>query len=1199
MFRVVIILLILFCQVYSDQKSNQRFRELGFEYKIKSNKIGLVNYKKPDHKIENLSIDQKLYKKINIPNSASISNPGEPDLPSSSTFIAVDPNKKYSVSVNVLSSRIIDNITIAPKGSWENDPSIESFEGEEYSNNGFYPQKIATLSETKYLRELAVVSLNVTPFRYFPSENRLEEYTDIEIEIIEMDNVLDNDSYIPQKRSRAFEPLYQSMVANYESLQREHIPYQKPSILYVLPSNIGNLINVVNALMDWKKRVGYEVNYVFSSNIVNSSTNLKNYIETAYESWDDPPEYVTIIADAEGSYDVPTFFENYSGYNGEGDHPYSTLVGSDFLPEVFLGRLSFDSQSHLETIISKTLNYESNPYMGENWFKRAALIGDPSDSGISCIITNESIKEMLEMNGYSDIRTVYSGNFASQMQNNLNDGLGFFNYRGFYGVSGFGESNLINTTNGFMLPIATVITCGVGSFGTEESLIEKFIRAGTSQVPKGSVACIGTATLGTHTMFNNVVDMGFYYGALIDDIPSVGGALMAGKLYLAKAYPSNPNQWVSIFTHWNNLMGDASLQMWTSLPEMLNVTHNYSLPKGTNYIDIVVKNSEQNPVEDAWVTIYKANELVESKYSDSNGFVRLDVTTVQNGDILVTVTKNNHYPYKSSFQIYDPGPSVNLHSEGIIIDDSGNGGSIGNADGFVNPGETIALVVAVTNYGNESVQGISGSISTDNSGVQVISDAFNYGELNSGDIVNNNSAPFTVKINSDVEHGSEVHLILSLVNESGYSSTGLIELIVEGKNLFAYGVDIPGTNVDVLSPGQSSIVDIELYNSGSVSANNITGTITSGSNAIEIIDNNGSWFSVYPGMYSSSSTGDNSFMINATEETIPGTIANIILNVESEDGYSSSSIIPIQIGTPVVTDPLGPDSHGYYMYDSGDIDYLLSPTYEWIEIDSRYGGQGTYLSSLDDNGDNDDDVQTINIPFDFKFYGVQYRDISISSNGWISFGETEMSSFRNYPMPGPGGPGQMVAVFWDDLKLTNSGRVYTWYDSNEKIFIIQWSRVRTYQNNSTETFQVILRDPTYYMTPTGDGEILIQFMEFNNTTNGSYSWSQIHGDYCTVGIEDHTMTKGLTYTFNNTYPDPAMPLGDETAILITTRGSEMRLDGDLNMDAIVDINDLLILIDHIVANQTQFNPFLADVNNDGMVNILDMVKLIQMVMGYE
>ena len=205
------------------------------------------------------------------------------------------------------------------------------------------------------------------------------------------------------------------------------------------------------------------------------------------------------------------------------------------------------------------------------------------------------------------------------------------------------------------------------------------------------------------------------------------------------------------------------------------------------------------------------------------------------------------------------------------------------------------------------------------------------------------------------------------------------------------------------------------------------------------------------------------------EDVIPGTVAHLVLSVNTDDGYSNSSVIPIQIGIPTVTDPTGPDSYGYYIYDSGDMEYLLSPVYDWVEIDARYGGDGTYLSSLDDNGNNDDDVETVDLPFDFRFYGRVYDEISICSNGWIAFGGTDLSSFRNYPLPGAGGPAKMVAVFWDDLKLTNSGRVYTWYDSNNKLFIVQWSRVRTFQNNTTETFQIILRDPNYYVTPTNDG----------------------------------------------------------------------------------------------------------------------------------
>ena len=91
---------------------------------------------------------------------------------------------------------------------------------------------------------------------------------------------------------------------------------------------------------------------------------------------------------------------------------------------------------------------------------------------------------------------------------------------------------------------------------------------------------------------------------------------MAGKLWLSRTYPSNPNQYVDTFTHWNSLMGDASLQMWTAYPEMLNVSHGYSLMKGTNFIDFNITDSGSNPVEGAWVTVYKEGVLLESKYSN-------------------------------------------------------------------------------------------------------------------------------------------------------------------------------------------------------------------------------------------------------------------------------------------------------------------------------------------------------------------------------------------------------------------------------------------------------------------------------------------------------------------------------------------------------------------------------------------------------
>ena len=127
-----------------------------------------------------------------------------------------------------------------------------------------------------------------------------------------------------------------------------------------------------------------------------------------------------------------------------------------------------------------------------------------------------------------------------------------------------------------------------------------------------------------------------------------------------------------------------------------------------------------------------------------------------------------------------------------------------------------------------------------------------------------------------------------------------------------------------------------------------------------------------------------------------------------------------------------------------------------------------------------------------------------------------MASFRNYTLPGPGGPSPIVAVFWDDLKTTGNAEIYKYIGEN--FVIIEWSEMKTYNNNSSETFQIILYDNTN-LTPTGDSEILIQYKDFNNTSDGSWSsYPPMHGSYCTIGIENNLGNMGLEYSYNNASP---------------------------------------------------------------------------------
>ena len=101
----------------------------------------------------------------------------------------------------------------------------------------------------------------------------------------------------------------------------------------------------------------------------------------------------------------------------------------------------------------------------------------------------------------------------------------------------------------------------------------------------------------------------------------------------------------------------------------------------------------------------------------------------------------------------------------------------------------------------------------------------------------------------------------------------------------------------------------------------------------------------------------------------------MVLEISTTDGLEQNKLISLQLGRVGERDPLGPDAYGYYIYDNNDSSYDLAPTYDWIEIVNNGGTQ----ISFNDGGDGEsgswgfsDDVETIELPFDFQFYGIVF-----------------------------------------------------------------------------------------------------------------------------------------------------------------------------------------------------------------------------------
>ncbi|MCD4796034.1 MAG: hypothetical protein K8R49_02545 [Candidatus Cloacimonetes bacterium] len=1096
-----------------------------FEHTSSGKEYTEVNFSLNGYNIETIRENEIDYQKISYWKEGNSLQVGKPDLPKFTRLISIPNEGSVSFEIIYTEDEIVKDISIYPTQELQSENNMKPFKfiiDEDYYQNGYaFPTNIVEIGEPVILRDQRVVSISINPFQYDPQTKTLRIVRDVDIVVNASGKGGINPKILDKKRSRFFEPLYRSTILNYDSVRERNGEYQNPSYLFIYPDD-ATLLSNLEYLSDWKHQKGFDVTLASTAETGTTNTSIKNYIQNAYDNWENPPEFVCLVGDVGGSYDIPTFYITY--YSAEGDHPYAQLEGNDVLEDIFIGRISISSIADLQTYIVKVLNYEKEPYMDETgWYNTSLMVGDPSISGPSTVFINQSIVEMMQQHAPNIVATeVYSGSFSSLMTSNLNSGVSYFNYRGWLNMSGFGNTDINNLTNYKKLPFAVFLTCSTGGFASGESRSEAFIRAGSASNPTGAIAAIGTATTGTHTNFNNCIDAGIYYGVFVDNIYNPGGAVNRGKLALYEHYPQNPDGHVDNFSHMNTLIGDPGVELWTGIPRNLFADYETQISPGTNYLEVTVINIVEAPLEGAWVTAYMDDdEIFATGFTDETGFIALPIDADAEGTANLTVTKHNYIPHLGGFDVGEIDRFVNVFN--VMIDDDISGTSTGNDDGVINPGEAIELKVSLKNFGSQTANSVTATITTDNNFVTITDDVEDFGSILSG-----NSAycidDFDISIDEDVLGGTEIKIDIVIEDNIRNSWNDIIFLVVEGANLDVVDYTIDDAN-GYLDPGETVEMNVTIQNNGLVTANAVSGILSSTDSRVTVSDVNG-YFGTITGEGGQASNTADTFEVAASTQLVVGTQIMMELHLYNADGYDSTVQFILGIGEVSITDPVGPDAYGYFCYDDGDTGYLSVPTYEWIEINSI----GTNLN-LSDPGD-DGDSETINsLPITFRMYGEEYDSATVCSNGWIAPGGSTQASFMNSPIPGPQGPSPMIAPFWDDLK-TGSGGVYWYHDSSLHTVIIEWDNMQNDYNNDEETFQVILYDANYYPTTTGDSEIKLQYKIINNTNSGSYP-SQ-HGQYSSVGIEDPTGTIGLEYTFNNSYPDAAKHLQNEMALLITS-----------------------------------------------------------------
>jgi len=922
---------------------------------------------------------------------------------------------------------------------------------------------------------------------------------------------------IPQTVSAAFLPLYKSLIDNFDRSYLRDASVAPSKMLIITHQS---LLGYTQVFTDWKNQKGIETEVVIKSDIGTTSAQIKDYIQNVYDTSEVPPDYVLLTGDTDGDYEIPSFYiVSTGGESNVTDHPYTLLDGDDYFPEMIIGRMSFDSVIEYQTIISKTLSYEKTPFMGStHWFENATLVaGNYSSSPpmpTTPVKATKWLKDKMIDYGYNNIDefyywppyyNVFPG--SAQITASINAGVGVVSYRGWGDANGwhyplYHREHLDDLNNGEMLPIMTSIVCNTGDFANsvDPCFGEKWVRMGDPGNLSGGVVFVGPSDLHTSTKLNNSIFSGLWYGVLDEDNLAFGSAVLRGKYELYDNFPLNrePGDYVEFYFSVYNILGDPSLSMWTTVPQDITCTLPTEVNVGTNFIEIDLPD-----LDGAIVTAIKDDEFFNTAVVE-NGSVVIYLESQTAGEIILTITKPNYYPLQETITVNQANVDLGLTD-------------VTPASALIS-GATVQLDITITNYGAQSAPSVSADLSSNNGFVNINTTTANFGNIGAG---STSTQGYEIEIETNCPNNEIVEFDLAISD----GSDAKFQIIISGL-IFEFDNIVINDDNGILEPNEESPISVSFTNLGSFEANSINTELIALSSDVNVVNSN---FDV--GNVSADETVVAEFTIEAADDCFVGISVPFQIDISDANGLNTTIYFSIEIGDIDNFAPTGPDTFGYYAYDSNDQFYINCPDYEWIEIDPQEGGNG-YVFEL-----GDDRSVIIPMSFDFPFYGEVSDSLTICTNGWISMHPTWETYFRNWNIPSALGPYGMIAPYWDDLIGEEIGeehadmRICYYYDETENIFIIEWNKcVNRYDNSSIEKFELILYDPASYPTASGNGEIQFNYKFANNP--------DVTSNYSTVGIENHDQSAGLLYTYANIYPQSASPLQNEFSIKFTTEEPE-------------------------------------------------------------
>ncbi len=930
----------LYTGVLADNYSyKDSWGKAGYTLESQNNNKVIVNYSIKNFSLESMQVNGESMMNLELPGVFLPNDAGAPNLPGTGRYIAIPQGAKANLKILSYRTETFNNVDLAPapRIPWDTEegPLDYSKDMTIYSANEFYPAEPIKLSDHDIIRGVDVVMLGITPFHYNPVTKQLVVYRDVKIEVeFTGGNGQFGDNRL---RSRWWDPLMEDMFMNYESLPKVdyNASYQASDetgceYLIITP-NDAVFQQWADSIKKFRTNQGILTKIVTLNDIGgNNVSTIENYLNDAYNNWDIPPAACLIMADYGTNADDRIIAPIWDSYCAS-DNIWGDVNGND-MPDIVMARMTAQNATHLETMVTKILNYERTPptsadfynhpitalgFQTERWFQicseavagfwenaqgketvriNKTYIGNPNSDPWSTATNTSTVVNVFGPNGLGyipatpgQVNCTWNGS-ANDVVNGINDGSFMLQHRDHGGEDGWGEPSFsnsnINSLNNTDLTFIWSINCLTGKYNMSgECFAEKFHRYTKNGENSGCNGIVAASEV-SYSFVNDTYVWGCYDNMWPDFLPDYGTtpdsrgvypafASAAGKYFLQQSsWPYNTSN-KEVTYNLFHLHGDAFMTVYSEVPQDLTVSHNPILYAGVTTFEVSANNG-------ALIALTVNGEIIGTA-TGTGAPVSITIPgQVPPDQMLVTITLQNYYRYESLVDVIPPtGPYV-VKDEYAINDNAG-----GNGNGMMDYGETNLLSLTVKNVGVQQADNVTVTLSTDDDYVTVTDATEDYGNIAAGatSVVTDG---FAYDVANDLPDGHSVSFLVSATDGSNVWES---YISIPGHAPVLEYVDFTISGDGKIDPGETVDITVNVENSGSSDAFNLVGELLTSDPYLTINTSSATY-----GDLSAGGNASGTFNVTASAATPAGHMADLTFEVNADLGIQGSGAFNVVIG---------------------------------------------------------------------------------------------------------------------------------------------------------------------------------------------------------------------------------------------------------------------------------------------------------------